>query len=255
MVSLRHCPCLIPEIPASTSASTPASTSASTSASTLASTFASTSTSAPASTFASTLSSTPASIPVFTFALDTVLTSASTLASTSSVPATSPVLSTTSSPVTPFAPGTSSPVSTLTPELLSEKAVNLAVLILYSKEYQIFIHSLLLVCVSTLILIYYLKKRELSLIKSMNIELINGRNSSINNNSLCNNSNTLFPNLREQYTNLFRFDPVSTRTSTPTLVNPPNDTSIAIVAEAPTDSHSIQMVSRDEFHSVQSLEM
>jgi hypothetical protein len=147
----------------------------------------------------------------------------------------------------------------MTPELLSEKAANLAILILYSKEYQIFIHSLLFVFIFTLISIYYLKKRELSLVKSMHMELITCRNSSSssnnnNNNSLCNNSNTLFPpNLREQYTIPFRFEPASTRTSTPTLVNPPPN--IAIVAEAPTDSHSIQMVSRDEFHSVQSLEM
>jgi hypothetical protein len=96
---------------------------------------------------------------------------------------------------------------------LSEQAVNLAILILYSKEYQIFIHTVVVVCISTLISLWYFKKRELAIVKKKNEKLIsdNINTERIRLNSVSASSSTYAGCLSSTHANIITSTPTDTR--------------------------------------------
>jgi hypothetical protein len=163
-------------------------------------------------------------------------------------------------PITTFSPVvTSTPVTTVTvnsqtlsanvvtshlsPEPLSEQAVNLAILILYSKEYQIFIHTVVVACFITLGSLWYFKKKELAIIKKKNEKLIsdNINTERIRLNSVVASPSTYTGCQSSAYANII--------TSTPT------DTRIVICNDVGLEEPNRPINSGEDYHSVESLEI
>jgi hypothetical protein len=269
-VSLSTCPCPVPEaalknsltppttisaaaVPATTFAATvPATTSAATvSATTFAATISATTFAAtvPATTFAATIPATTsaATVPATTSAATVpATTSAATVPATTSVATVPATTSASTVPATTSAATIHATV--IVPEPLADQAVNVAILILHSKEYQIFIHSVVVVCVGTLSLLYYLKKRELAIVNKKHSDFLSSFN-----------SNNISTNTRVQCNDVFRLNPVPVTTGTSTQANIVSstltDTRIEMFNETDLDSSNTEMNLKDDYHSVESLEM
>ena len=264
-MSLSTCPCPVPETttsaatdpvttsaatgpittaaatgPVTTSAATgPVTTSAATGPVTTSAATGPVTTSAatgPATTFAATspVTTSAATDPVTTFAATVLATTFATTDQATISAATDPV---TTSVATVHA-------TVIVPVPLADQAVNVAISILHSKEYQIFIHSVVVVCVGTLSLLYYLKKRELAIMNKKHSDFLSSFNS---------------PNTRLQCNDVFRLNPVPATTGTSTQTNivssTPTDIRIEMFNETNLDGSNTEMNLKDDYHSVESLEM